>query len=182
MKTYQADGGKDIQKSLESSGEPLVSRAFVGSVETEISVYDYWQLSEARSKYAIKYLDKWNQTRALTSTGRPIDAIISPICALPAYPHEFELSIGYTGIINLLQLSSVIIPVTRVDRLLDRVTDEYLSLPVVGHLDQVVRDTYQSSEMFENCSIGLQVICRRLEEEKAIGIATVLEKALQSFE
>jgi Asp-tRNA(Asn)/Glu-tRNA(Gln) amidotransferase A subunit family amidase len=30
--------------------------------------------------------------------------------------------------------------------------------------------------------VGLQVICRRLEEEKVIGMAMMLEKALQLYE
>ncbi|CAF5068244.1 unnamed protein product, partial [Rotaria sp. Silwood1] len=140
------------------------------------------QLNQARTDYAIKYLEKWNQTKEKTSTGRPIDGIISPVCALPAYPHEFRLSVGYTGIANLLQLSSVILPVTRVDLELDQVTDEYRSMKIASELDQIARETYKAPEVFENCIVGLQVICRRLEEEKAIGMAMVLEKALKLYQ
>jgi amidase len=179
---FLADGGKDVQKALDLSGEPLVTGAFVGSKETEISVYENWQLNSARTNYAMKYIEKWNKTKEITSTGRPIDGIISPICALPAYPHEYELSIGYTGIANLLQLSSVILPVTRVDQQLDQITDEYRNMEIASELDKIAKETYKSPEIFENCMVGLQVICRRLEEEKAIGMAMILEKALQLYE
>ncbi|CAF1563120.1 unnamed protein product [Rotaria sp. Silwood1] len=182
IKFFQADGGKDVQRDLDLSGEPLLPGAFVGSPETELSVYENWQLNQARTDYAIKYLEKWNQTKEKTSTGRPIDGIISPVCALPAYPHEFRLSIGYTGIANLLQLSSVILPVTRVDLELDQVTDEYRNMKIASELDQIARETYEGPEVFENCIVGLQVICRRLEEEKAIGMAMVLEKALKLYQ
>ncbi|CAF0947687.1 unnamed protein product [Rotaria sordida] len=182
MKFFQADGGKDVQKAVDLSGEPLISGAFIGSPETEISVYENWQLNIARTNYAIKYLERWNQTKEITSTGRPIDGIISPIFALPAYPHDYRISGGYTGIANLLQLSSVILPVTRVDLPLDQITDEYRNMKIASEFDKIARETYKSPQMFENCVIGLQVMCRRLEEEKAIGMAMVLEKALKLYQ
>ena len=175
-----ADGGKDVQKALDLSGEPLVTGAFIGSPETEVSVYETWQVNVARRNYALKYYEQWNQTKERTSTGRPIDGILSPIYALPAYPHEYSLTIGYTGVINLLQLSSVILPVTQVDLNLDQVTDEYRQSKVLNEFDGLVKDTYSDPTKFENCMVGLQVVCRRLEDEKAISMAMVLERALQS--
>jgi amidase len=181
-KIFSADGGKDVQKALDLSGEPLMPGAFVGSSKTEISVYETWQLNISRTNYAIKYLEKWNKTKEITKTGRPIDGIISPICPVPAYPNEFKLDVGYTGIVNLLQLSSVILPITRVDLQLDQLTDEYRNIPIASELDQATKDFYKGPEIFENCVVGLQVICRRLEEEKAIGMAMVLEKALKLYQ
>lgn len=177
---YQADGGKDIQKSLDLSGEILMPAAFVGSPKTEISVYENWQLNLSRSNYAIKYLEKWNKTKELTKTGRPIDGIISPVCALPAYPNDYPLSIGYTGIANLLQLSSIVLPITQVNLELDQLTDDYRQIKIASETDQATKELYQGPDAFENCIVGLQIICRRLEEEKAIGMAMVLEKALKS--
>src|ERR1700734_1631460 len=113
-KMVRADGGKDVQKALDLSGEPLMPGALVGSPSTEISVYENWQLNFSRTNYAIKYLEKWNKTQEVTTTGRPIDGIISPVCGLPAYSNQVLPSIGYTGIANLLQLPSVVIPVTQV--------------------------------------------------------------------
>ena len=51
----------------------------------------------------------------MTRTGQPIDGILSSICVLPAYPDQYDLSVGYTYITNLLHFSSVILLVTRVD-------------------------------------------------------------------
>jgi amidase len=182
IKMFQADGGKDVQKSLDLSGEPLMPGAFVGSTKTELSVYENWQLNLSRTNYAIKYLEKWNKTKDITTTGRPIDGIISPICGLPAYPNGFRLGIGYTGIVNLLQLSSVILPITRVDLQLDQITDEYRGIEIASEADQATKELYKGPEMFENCIVGLQIICRRLEEEKTIGMAMTLEKALKLYQ
>ncbi len=176
---FQADGGKDVQKALDLSGEPLMPGAFVGSPNTELSVYENWQLNLSRTNYAIKYLEKWNKTKEITTTGRPIDGIISPICALPAYPHVRPRNIGYNGIANLLQLSSIILPITRVDLELDQISDEYRHIEIANESDRATKELYKGPEMFENCIVGLQIICRRLEEEKAIGMAMVLEKALK---
>ena len=180
VKMFFADGGKDVQQALALSGEPLLAGAFIGAPSHELSVYENWQLNVARTKFALKHVEKWNKTKELTTTGRPIDGIISPICAVPAWPNEYDISIGYTGIANLLQLSSVILPVTQVDLQLDQITDEYRQTPLVGDSERAAREFYQGPECVENCVVGLQVICRRLEEEKAVGMAMVLENALKS--
>ena len=136
----------------------------------------------ARRNDALKYLEKWNKTKEITSTGRPIDGIISPVYALPAYPHEYEMSMGYTGIINLLQLSSITLPITRVDLQLDQITDEYRQRKIASQYDRIAKEIYRGSEVFENCRVGLQIIARRLEDEKAIGMVMVLEQALRSYQ
>jgi amidase len=180
VKMFLADGGKDVQQALDLSGEPVIPGAFIGASKHELTIHEYWQLNSSRSNYAFKYLEKWNKTKEITTTGRPIDGIISPICALPAYPDNYELSVGYTGIANLLQLSSVILPVTRVDLELDQITDEYRHTSITSDSDRATKEFYQGPECVENCMVGLQIICRRLEEEKAIGMAIVLEKTLKS--
>ncbi|UJR17813.1 hypothetical protein I4U23_004712 [Adineta vaga] len=174
-----ADGGKDVQVALDLSGEPKQPGVFVGSKNTELSVYEYWQVNAARTKYATEYLTKWNKTSEITSTGRPVDGIISPVIPLPAYPTGFKLDLGYSGIANILQLSSVVLPVTRVDLKLDQITDEYRNIDLASEYDRATKDAYKGPEVFENIIVGLQVICRRLEEEKAISMAMVLEQALQ---
>lgn len=183
IKFFHAGGGKDVKMSLELSGEPLMPGAFVGNPQTELSVYENWQLNIKRDDFARNYYDKWNRTKEQTKTGRPIDGIISPVCAVPAYPDDFDFSIGYTGICNLLQLPSVILPITRVDLKLDAMNDEYRQIQPVSEHDQKAKDLFDKGiELFENCRVDLQVICRRLEEEKAIGLALVLERAIQSYQ
>ena len=178
---YVADGGKDIQIALNISGEPKEPGACMGTKETELSVYENWQLNLARTAYATKYLEKWNKTRELTTTGRSVDGIISPVLGLPAYPTKCMIGIGYTGIANLLQLSSVVLPVIPVSSELDQITDEYRNVEIASKCDQAAKDTYTGPEAFENIIVGLQIICRRLEDEKVIGMAMVLEQALESF-
>ena len=180
LKLFRADGGRDVRTALELSGETMISQAFVGRPEDELTVYQNWQVNAQRRDFALRYAEKWNRSVTMTKTGRPVDGLLSPIHALPCYPTDFRLSPGYTAVINLLQLSSVIVPVTRVDSRLDQQTDAFRALPVLNEFDGLHKKFYEGPEQFENCPVGLQVICRRSEEEKALGMAMVLEKALQS--
>jgi amidase len=45
----------------------------------------------AKRKYQKEYLDYWNSTAAITGTGRPVDAFIMPLAAIPAArPNQYR--------------------------------------------------------------------------------------------
>ena len=52
-----------------------------------ISAYELWQVQKRKLGLRQEYLNHWNSTVALTGTGRPVDAIISPMAAYVAPPH-----------------------------------------------------------------------------------------------
>lgn len=52
-----------------------------------ISAYELWQAQKLKLSLRQEYLDHWNSTVTLTGTGRPVDAIISPMAAYVAPPH-----------------------------------------------------------------------------------------------
>lgn len=52
-----------------------------------VSAYELWQVQKQRRDLRQEYLDHWNASAALTSTGRPVDAIISPCAPYAAPPH-----------------------------------------------------------------------------------------------
>lgn len=54
------------------------------------SAYGLWQLHAERRLLQKAYLDHWNATVGRTGTGRPADAIISPVAAYPAPPHGYN--------------------------------------------------------------------------------------------
>lgn len=54
---------------------------------------DLWLLQNERSEYVRDRLEQWNETKSLTSTGRPFDAILIPVLASCARPHKE----AYTG-------------------------------------------------------------------------------------
>lgn len=52
-----------------------------------IKAYELWQLQKRKGEIRKSHLDHWNSTRVLTSTGRPVDAIVSPMAPYAAPPH-----------------------------------------------------------------------------------------------
>lgn len=50
---------------------------------------NFSKLQAARDDYKAEYLEYWNSTSTLTSTGRPIDALLCPIAPSASFPHDF---------------------------------------------------------------------------------------------
>ena len=68
-------------------------------------------------------MDYWNSTAELTGTGRPVDAVISPLAPFAAAIPEKYLYYGYSGTVNVLDYTSCTIPVTVADKEVDVVKD-----------------------------------------------------------
>lgn len=55
-----------------------------------ITAYQLWQLHKKRRDLREEYLNYWQSTVQATGTGRPVDAIISPVAPYAAPPHGFN--------------------------------------------------------------------------------------------
>lgn len=73
----------------------------------------------AKRQYQKDYMEYWNGTKELTSTGRPVDAIIVPVAPYPSARPQLYRYYTYTTFVNLLDYSSCTIPVTTVDPKVD---------------------------------------------------------------
>ena len=60
-----------------------------------ISAYQLWQVHKRRLALRKEYLDRWEATAKTTSTGRPVDAIISPAAAYASAPHGKNKLVDY---------------------------------------------------------------------------------------
>ena len=87
-----------------------------------------------------EYMEYWNSTEKLTSTGRPVDAIISPLAPFPAARPKKYAYYGYSVYVNLLDYTSVVVPVTTVDKGVDKVDEGYKPL------DETDKEVYESCE------------------------------------
>jgi len=56
-------------------------------VETGRDAFALWNLQKLRRDLREAYLEHWNATVSQTGTGRPVDAIISPVAPWTAPPH-----------------------------------------------------------------------------------------------
>lgn len=143
--------------------------------------------------YQKEYMDYWNSTAASTTTGRPVDAIICPVAPFAALQLEKTTSVGkfrltltfrtivltspgvvYTPWVNVLDYTAVVVPVTKVDATIDKPEANYQA---IGDLDRAIHDEYDP-ELVHGTPVGLQLVGRRFQEEKMIGIAEMVERAL----
>lgn len=141
IKTWLYDGGNDVFNSFALSGEPMADQ-LAGAYSTEpSSQYNASEIAETniqQREMKKAYLDYWNSTASQTNTERPVDAIISPLAPFPAARPNMYAHYGYTTWVNLLDYTSVVVPVTNVDKSLDPVDKEYKPL---NKEDQICYDS-----------------------------------------
>lgn len=72
-----------------------------------------------------EYMEYWNSTKELTSTGRPVDAILSPLAPFAAARPNLYTYLGYSCWVNLFDYPSVVVPVTIADKSVDKLDESY---------------------------------------------------------
>jgi len=129
LETWTFDAGTDVKAAFALSGEPMAPQvSFFESVSeektaTEIAAVNVWLRDLKKG-----YLDYWTGTQEGTGTGRPVDAVICPLAPFPAARREMYKYYGYSTWVNALDYTSVVVPVTNVDKLVDTVDVEYKAI------------------------------------------------------
>ncbi|KAK4042216.1 Acetamidase [Parachaetomium inaequale] len=136
------------------------------------SAFGNWKLVSQREQYRARWFEWWNE--------QGLDVIISPPNATPAVPHDgmrdAVSSCGYTFLFNLLDYSAGVLPITHVDKALDKLPPSFNAKKLNG----VARGAYKhyDAERMHGLPIGVQVVGRRMEEEKVLAVMKRLEDAL----
>lgn len=123
------DGGADLKHHFGLSGESKAVQVIVDE-SNPISISELAALNVAKREYQKQYMDYWNSTAELTGTGRPVDGLICPLAPHAAViPTQFNY-VGYTSFVNILDYTSVALPVTFADRSIDvRAADASVAEP-----------------------------------------------------
>lgn len=117
---YRADGGEDIRRALDASGEPAIPHvARLIDRGPAISVYEYWQLNKRKWACQKGYLDRWNASSELSRSKRMVDLILSPVMPHVAVPHGKCQWVGYTKVWNVMDYTAGVVPGGFVDRAKD---------------------------------------------------------------
>jgi amidase len=118
FKTWLYDGGRDVRKALELSGEPLVPQVAVFANERpQYDATGIMEVNVEKREIQKQYMEYWNST--------DVDCIISPVAPYPAARKGLYKYVGYTTWVNLLDYTSVVIPVTTASKELDPVDQGY---------------------------------------------------------
>jgi len=184
---WAAAGEEDYAAVTSKTGEPILksmSSVGTGTLEdggyirdTSISAFELFQIQKKRTALRKEYLDYWQSTKAFTSTGRPVDAIISPVAPFPPPPHGKNNSAEYTFIWNALDYPACVFPVTKVNPVLDQPKSAHQFL---SKTDQRVYELYDTPETFKNAPVGLQLVGQSQEDEAVIAMTEIVDAALRS--
>ncbi|PKS09840.1 hypothetical protein jhhlp_004463 [Lomentospora prolificans] len=138
------------------------------------SAQESWQLVSRREAYRMRWFQWWNDEN--------IDFLLAPPNATPSLPHdgmkEAVSSCGYTFLFNVLDYTSGVLPVLSVDKDLDGLPASF----DINRLNGVARGAYKlyDADAMHGLPVGVQVVGRRLEEEKVLGIMELVEEALHN--
>ncbi|KAH9012027.1 general amidase [Lactarius hengduanensis] len=184
MGIWAAAGQEDTLAVTSQTGEPILKSmaetnvtegtTFIGS--KGISAFELFKIQKKRAVLRKEYLDHWQSTSVSTSTGRPVDAIISPVAPFPPPPHGQNTNAGYTMIWNVLDYPACVFPVTKVDPVLDRPKPEH---DFLSEADRKIHELYDSPETFKNAPVSLQLVGRSQEDEAVIAMTEIVRAALK---
>lgn len=129
MDVFSFDGGADARYHFDLSGERLApfNHHFENNTPPKSAV-DIAATNVAIREYQKEYMDYWNSTVSQTGTGRPVEAFISPVAPYPASERDKGYYFAYTSFVNVLDYSSITIPVTKADQILDAPNANYTPL------------------------------------------------------
>ncbi|HNP69838.1 MAG TPA: amidase family protein [Kouleothrix sp.] len=128
----------------------------------------YWECVEAQLAYRQRFADALDQAE-----GGPLDVILSPACALPAFTHGASQDLGtagsYTVLYNALGYPAGVVPFTRV-----RLGEEVGRAPSRDRVEEVARRVEQGSA---GLPVGVQVAARPWRDHVALAAMRAIEQA-----
>ncbi|KAJ5825485.1 hypothetical protein N7474_002623 [Penicillium riverlandense] len=170
---YTVDGGEDIRHDISQASEPMIPHVQqLVNRGKAISVWEYWQLNKRKVKLQKQYLDKWNSVRS--PSGKKVDVLLSPTLPHTSVPHRKIRWVGYTKIWNLLDYTAITFPVDLVRAEKDCLPSDSAPYKPRNALDEWNWGLYDV-EKVDGYPVNLQVIGKKLEEEKVLGATTVIE-------
>ncbi|GJE89672.1 amidase [Phanerochaete sordida] len=185
-KLYFLDGGAEYRETLAQDPPVPQTEWMLGQVPNggaPFSVAEIFRLNLAREAFRTKILQHWKATEARTRTGRPVDAVLSPVAPTLAPPHDTTRWWGYTSYWNLLDYSAAVFPVGRFDadayRTRDAPADITLPRDARNPTEEFIRAQWDP-RTYHNAAVSLQLIGRRLNEERLLGMLRKVEDALYS--
>jgi amidase len=131
------------------------------------------ELISEREAYRHRYAQTWNERGNAINCS--IDCLLTPVGPSAAPQHDTAKWWGYTSVWNLLDYPSAVFPVTTVDLVKDQVNIDYKPR---NTLDNENYKLYTSPQSYANAPIGLQVVCRKYNDEKVMKCLEIIEQAM----
>ncbi|KAI8630724.1 amidase signature domain-containing protein [Xylariaceae sp. FL1651] len=171
----KADGAHDIHSQLNRSGEPLIpdlEESF--KLRDPMSLLDYQDLTLQGLEYESRYSDYWNSTAE--QDGQIVDAVLMPVAPHAAVIPGKYYHTAYTQVVNLMNYSAVVVPITKADKNVDVVNESYRPSNEIDRLNWEAYDP----DIYDGGPVGLQLVARKFEEEKILSIAKIVVAAMET--
>ncbi|KAI0081079.1 amidase [Panus rudis PR-1116 ss-1] len=184
-KLYFLDGGEEYRDVLRN--DPPVPQtewilSHVPNGGKPYNVHEIFKINLDREAFRAKIAAHWNATQTRTSTRRAVDAILSPVAPTLAPPHDSTRWWGYTSYWNLMDFSAAVFPMGRFSAEgyapSDITADHRFAAAPRNPTEKFIADQWNPAT-YENAPISLQLVGRRLNEEKVLGMLQVVEDALR---
>ncbi|ABN67307.2 Acetamidase [Scheffersomyces stipitis CBS 6054] len=167
-RVFGADAAYDVESICAISGEPIVPTVKemiqCDDINEPITVNEWWNLADEVYGLKKQFYEYWKDNS--------LDAILAPVWPSTASLPYGQPTINYTAPFNLCDCCSVVVPITNVDRLIDEIDTSYVPInPADNHM-------YQSydPDLFDKMPVCLQVVTKKLEEEKALVVASIIDE------
>lgn len=175
-KCWTFDGGADCKRDFDLSGESPDPIIMYEPSAPQASAMEIMATNISKREAQKEYMEYWNSTSSLTNTGRPVDAIISPLAPYTAAVPGGYTYYGYSTWVNVLDYTSVTVPVTEVDKSVDGKLADFKPL---NETDKKTQDTYDP-EIYHGAPVAVQFVGRRLQEEKMLALAGLFGDAVNA--
>ncbi|CAF2100723.1 unnamed protein product [Rotaria magnacalcarata] len=173
---YYCNGAEEERNIMaEVNEQPLPLTEWILS-QPQVMKRNWTEMNELiteRENYRNRYARIWNEREM--SLNCSIDCLLTPVGPSAAPQHGTAKWWGYTSIWNLLDYPAAVFPVTTVDLMKDKVAIDYKPRNV---LDEENFKLYTSADSYSNAPIGLQVVCRRYNDEKLMKCLEIIERAM----
>ena len=144
------------------------------------SIAETFKLNVAREAFRARVAAHWNATRSRTTTGRPVDAILSPVAATLAPPHDTTRWWGYTSYWNLVDYPAAVFPVGKLSqRDYTLLSDVRGRAAARNEVEAFVASQWDPAT-YDNAPVSLQLIGRRLHEEHVLGVLTQIDNVVNA--
>lgn len=171
---------------MQHAGDPMVPQTewiLSYAPKKPFTVAETFQLNVERERFRKRLADQWNCTALRTSSGRAVDVILCPVAPTLAPPHDTTRWWGYTSYWNLADYPGAVFPVGRhracgyghangVDGL---ASDPPRRNPVEEFIS-----SQWDEKTYDAAPVPLQLVGRRLNEEKVLRALDLVEAALKA--
>ena len=178
------DKGDEYRDHLALSGEPavpLIEWLLETRVPEERVAYPsgLWELAKVREKLRQDSVEAWNSLEQVV--GGQVDAILCPGAPSLAPRHDRSRHWGYTGMWNILDWPAVTFPVESPSGSAAETGQDSTAWPPFEPRSTMEKEVWAewNPDWYEGAPVGLQLVGRRLEEEKLLSDLRILEGALK---